>query len=308
LCGDYKFYIQQTLIEGQIDDLKATPSIEARLLLIQELKWILRCGTDSEQKAILTKLEEGLGADQAKVIWTEAGTPFGDYSGTYSSYYGGAKGRLGRLGTSEVNAYNAFAFDPRKDDESSFSSSADAAATSAVPILTATDILYFYGHQYAQYNAPGVFANGTQTQFIDLRLLADKGSFGRVKLIISTSCATCCVEALNVFATLFPNTVILGYRKSAPIDGQAVRNDFDKGIQALKRPLLLDQPVDVGAIIGVWKSVVERHHPNERVRIPGYYQSGAVHYLEMGVWKSLPAADAANSCREKGSTIEEAVR
>ncbi|WP_161569991.1 hypothetical protein [Salinigranum halophilum] len=36
-------------------------------------------------------------------------------------------------------------------------------------VLTATALLYFHGHQYAQYRAPDVFANGTQTKFIDLR-------------------------------------------------------------------------------------------------------------------------------------------
>ena len=173
-------------------------------------------------------------------------------------------------------------------------------------MLTATDILYFYGHHYAQYNAPGVFANGIQTQFIDLRALASKGDFSRVKLIVSTSCATICKEAVETFAPILTNAVILGYRKSAPLNGEAVRNDFDRGIRNLKRPLLLEESVDVAAIIGVWKSVVQRHHPNESDRLPGYYQNGTVHYLESGTWKSMPATDPANTCRKKGSGLEEA--
>ena len=151
-----------------------------------------------------------------------------------------------------------------------------------------------------------MFANGTQTQFIDLRSLAAKGDYSRVKLIISTSCATICKEAASIFSSLFPNAVILGYRKSAPIDGDAVRTAFDKGIHGLKRPLLLDEAVDVNAIIGVWKSVVEQYHPNEARRLPGYYQNGTVHYLENGTWQSMPSGDAANTCRKKGSTVEEA--
>jgi hypothetical protein len=173
------------------------------------------------------------------------------------------------------------------------------------PVLVATDLLYFWGHQFAQYDNPGVFSNGTMTQFLDLRALAGKGDFSRVKLIVSTSCATCCKEAVETFATIFPNAVILGYRKGAPKFGEVVRTDFEKGIQSLKRPLLLDEPVDVNAIIGVWKSVVKRHHPNENKSLPGYYQSGTVHYLEMGTWKSMPATGTNNSCRKKGSTIEE---
>ena len=191
-------------------------------------------------------------------------------------------------------------------DPATFRSRRESAAVTEAPTLAATDLLYFYGHQYAQYSNPGVFANGTQTQFIDLRSLAGKGDFSRVKLIVSTSCATCCKEAIDTFAPIFPNAVILGYRKSAPIDGDAVRNDFDKGIHTLKRPLLLDQPVDVNAIIGVWKSVVKRHHPKESKRLPGYYQGGTVHYLEDGIWDSMNATDAENTCKKKGTTLDEA--
>ena len=172
--------------------------------------------------------------------------------------------------------------------------------------MSATDLLYFYGHQYAQYNSPGVFANFTQTEFIDLRALAGKGDFSRVKLLISTSCATCCQEAVSVFSSLFPNVVILGFRRSAPEKGDAMRNAFDSGIKNLKRPLLLNEPVDVSAIIGVWKSVAQTRFPKEAASQPAYYQAGTVYYLEMGTWKSLPATDPANSCKKKGSTVEEA--
>lgn len=306
LCDEYVYFIEKLVIEGEIDDLKVTPDVERRLELIRELKWIWRCGTDAEKSEIKSKLETGLGAEAAAAIWKEAGTPLGGYRGAYPGYYKGAKRRLAGLGVSEIEAYEAFAYEPGSSAASTFLTGRESAATTEAPVLTATDLLYFYGHQYAQYNNPGVFANGTQTQWIDLRALAGKGDFSRVKLIVSTSCATCCKEAVETFAPLFPNAVILGYRKSAPISGEDVRNDFDRGIRDLKRPLLLDEPVDVNAIIGVWKSIVKRHHPNETTRLPGYYQSGTVHYLESGTWKSMPATDAANSCRKKGSTIEEA--
>lgn len=306
LCADYVYFIEKIIIEGQIEDLKATPDVEKRLELIRELKWILRCGTDAEKSEIKDMLGTGLGEKEGVAVWKEAGTPFGGYRGAYPGYYGGAKGRLERLGTSEVEAYEAFAYDPTSSPSATFISGRETAATAEAPSLVATDILYFYGHQYAQYSAPGVFANGIQTQFIDLRALAGKGDFGRVKLIVSTSCATICKEAIEIFAPLFPNAVLLGYRKSAPINGKAVRNNFDKGIRGLKRPLLLEEPVDVNAIIDVWKSVIKRHHPNENTRLPGYYQNGTVHYLENGTWQSMPATDIGNTCRKKGERIEEA--
>ncbi|MFC1749826.1 DUF4157 domain-containing protein [Pseudomonadota bacterium] len=306
LCASYDYAAKKTEIEGLVSSIKATPDVEKRLKLIQALKWILRCGAEAETTEITTTLNTGLGATEASALWAEAGTAFGGYRGAYPGYYGGAKGRLKRLGVSEIEGYDAFSFTPGTDSNSKFLRGRERTATTEAPVLTATDLLYFYGHQYAQYDNPGVFANWHQTRFIDLRALDGKGDFSRVKLIVSTSCATCCKEAVEVFSPLFPNAVILGYRKSAPKKGEDVRNDFDKSIRALKRPLLLDQAIDVNAIIEVWKTVVKRHHPREDKRLPGYLQGGTVHYLELGVWKSMPATDAGNSCYNKGSTIEEA--
>ena len=307
LCENYVYIVGKMFIEFRAKGLKAAPGdVEKRMELIRGLKWIWRCATPGEKSEIKSILKTNLGEKTATTIWKEAGTPFGGYRGAYPGYYGGAKGRLKRLGMSIVEAFDSFAFNPRSDPMSDFNTSGEAAATTEAPVMEAVDILYFYGHQYAQYNFPGVFANGTQTRFIDLKALAGKGDFSRVKLIISTSCATCCKEAIETFTPLFPNAVILGYRKSAPSEGEAVRNAFDRGIQGLKRPLLLNEPVDVNAIIGVWKSVIKRFHPNEKTRLPGYYQGGTVHYLEKGTWKSMSATDAGNSCRKKGGAISEA--
>lgn len=306
LCASFSFATKKAQIQAHIDALKAAPDVETRLKLIQELKWIRRCGSQTETAEITAALEAGLGVTEAAAVWAESGKAFGGYRGMYPGYYSGAKARVTGLGATEVSSFGAFSYDPRSSDASTFAPKAEAAATAEAADVEATDLLYFYGHQYAQYDAPGVFANGTQTRFIDLRSLAAKGNFGRVKLMVSTSCATICKEAVDVFAPLFPNAVILGYRKSAPIEGNAVRNSFDTAIAGLKKPLLLDQPVDVDAIIGVWKSVMEKHHPNEAERLPGYYQGGTVHYLENGVWKSMPASDPANTCKKKGSRLEEA--
>lgn len=301
LCATYDYAAKKTAIEGHVTTLKATPDVETRLTLIREVKWIVRCGTAAQKTEIQTLLETGLGTETGKGVWEEAGQPFGGYRGVYPGYYGGAKGRLKRLGTSEIEGYaplsrGRIGSDPHRK----------RSAKAEAPTLTATDILYFYGHQFAQYNHPGVFSNGTFTQWVDLRTLAAEGDFKRVKLVVSTSCATICKEALAVFTALFPNAVILGYRKSAPEQGEAVRNDFDTAIRDLKRPLLLEESVDVEAIISAWKSVIERRHPNESRRLPGYYKNGTVHYLESGTWNSMAGSDAANSCRKKGSTLDEA--
>ena len=306
LCKQYLPIVVEVITEGLIEDLKTAPDIEKRLELVRELKWVRRCGTEAERSRAVAGLEAAFGRKEASAIWKEAGTPLGGYRGAYPGYYGGPKGRLKWLGVSETEAYGAFAFDTEADPAEAFLTAREAAATAEAATLTATDLLYFYGHHYSQYNAPGVFADVTQTQFIDLRALAGKGDFGRVKLILSTSCATCCKEAVETLSAIFPNAVILGYRRSSPKGGDSVRNDFDNGIRALKRPLLLEESVDVNAIIGVWKTVVQRRHPNERRRLPSYYKDGIVHYLEAGVWESMIATISRNSCKKKGDTLREA--
>jgi Domain of unknown function (DUF4157) len=306
LCADYKPHVDLIVAEGCTDRLAEKDDPEQRLELVRNLKIIRRCGSDEEKKQIQDYMKSKLGEKPAKEIWKEAGTAFGGYRGVFPGYYPGGKSRLRNLGIKEAQGFQKFDYPEPTIEEAIFQPRAEAAAKPMAKTIEATDILYFYGHQYAQYENPGAFANGTQDQFVDLRELEGEGKFGRVKLIISTSCATICKEALEVFTKLFPNAVILGYRKSSPERGGAVRNSFDSAIRALKKPLLLDQPVDVTAIIEAWKSVIKKHHPNEAKRLPGYYQGGTVYFLEKGKWDSVAGTDAANSCFDKGTDIQQA--
>jgi hypothetical protein len=306
LCSSYNALVDTTIAEGCVDKLAAKDDPEKRMELVRALKIIRRCASEEEKKDILSYMESKLGAKPAKEIWKEAGTAFGGYRGLFPAYYGGAKSRLQKLGIKQAEGFKKFDYPEPTIDPAKFHPRAEAAAKAMAKTVEATDILYFYGHQYAQYGNPGAFANGTQDQFVDLRELEGEGKFGRVKLIVSTSCATICKEALEVFAKLFPNAVILGYRKSAPIKGDAVRNSFDTAIRGLKRPLLLDEPVDVAAIVEAWKSVVRKHHPKEAERLPGYYQDGTVHFLKNGKWGSVAGTDPANSCKTKGTEIQQA--
>ncbi len=306
LCADYDSAIDVIIAKGRTESFKTSGDDEDRLRLIQSLKWIKRCGTDKEKEGIVQHMTAELGEVQALSIWKETGTAFGGYRGVFPGYYKGAKSRLEKLGVSKAEGFEKFDYPEPTIVDTIFDPRAEKSASAMAATIERTDILYFYGHQYAQYGNPGAFANGTQDEFVDLRKLEGKGKFGSVKLIVSTSCAIICKEALEVFAKLFPNAVILGYRKSAPLKGGAVRNSFDSAIKSLKKPLLLDQPVDVTAITDVWKSVVRKHHPNEATRLPGYYQDGTVHYLAKGKWHSIAGTDEANSCKKKGTQIQQA--
>jgi hypothetical protein len=300
--------VELPIAERQTNELATKDDPEKRIELVRTLKSIHRCASDEEKKQIQDHMASKLGEKPAKEIWKEAKTAFGGYRGVFPGYYPGGKSRLKKLGIREAEGFQKFNYPEPTIDETIFKPRAEVSAKAMAKTIEATDILYFYGHQYAQYENPGAFANGTQDQFVDLRELEGEGKFSRVKLIISTSCATICKEALEVFNKLFPNAVILGYRRTAPEKGEAVRNSFDSAIRGLKKPLLLEEPVDVTAIIDAWKSVIKKHHRNEAERLPGYYQKGTVYFLKNGKWDSIAGTDEANSCKKKGTEIEQARR
>lgn len=305
LCDEYVFIVDRLVTEHDVDAYAGDMTTEKRHEVIRDLKIFHRCATPEEIAQIKAYLESKLGAEEATAIWTEARKAFGGYTGAYPGYYN-SKSRLKNLGVSKTEGFAPFNYPEPYIEPAKFDPRGKAKAKAMAGMMERVDLLYFYGHQYAQYGNPGAFANWHQDRFVDLRKLEGEGDFSQVKLIISTSCATICAEALAVFTKLFPNAVILGYRKSAPKEGEAVRNAFDKAVTGLKKPLLLDQPVDIAAIISAWQKVVKAKHPNEAKSLPGYYKDGEVHYLEHGKWASMPGSDAANSCRKKGTRIQEA--
>ena len=295
LCETFKFddarkeVDKQAALAAKSDDL---------LPLIRALKPIRRCATAKQQTQVKDSLSSSLSTAKADKAWAAAGTAFGGYVGFYPGYAADVKTHLNKLGASESLASNTFEL---SDEGKTHKKRAKTAAAGDVADLGRTDIVYFRGHQYAQYKAPGLFADGDETKGFDLRYVEKKGGFGNVKLMISTSCATLCQEAASVFSGLFPNAVILGYRKSAPIDGGAVRADLTKRINELNRPLLLDQPVDVAAIISIWKAIAESIHKGQTGPQPGIYQGGTVTYWDGSAWQTVTATDAKkNACRKKG--------
>lgn len=259
---------------------------------IRTLKMVLRCGSVEQQDEYRLQLITKVGEETAKILWAQAGTAFGGYVGMYPKFAPDMKRRLKKLGVSETVDFSDF------DASKSYQSRAATAASGEIADLGRTDILYFRGHQYAQYGAPGVFTSDG-SRWVDLRYVKQTGGFANVKLLISTSCATICKEALEIFTGLFPNAVLLGYRKSAPVDGGAVRDSFDKKIQGLKRGLLLDQQVDVDAIIGVWKATITAIHKGQTDPQPGFFQAGTVEYWDGKAWQTVTPTSDDNKCKRK---------
>ncbi len=295
LCASFDFAAARGDVEAQAARFLADGDL---LPLIRSLKPIRRCATPEQQTQVRGALASAaVPAAKADEAWAAAGTAFGGYVGFYPGFAPDIKTHLGKLGASESLSSGKFELSPKG---STHRSRAKATAASGSADLARSDIVYFRGHQYAQYKAPGHFANGDESQGVDLRYFEKAGGYANVKLMISTSCATLCQEAAAAFSSLFPNAVILGYRKSAPIEGAQVRADLTQRINALTRPLLLDQPVDVAAIISIWRSVVESRHKGQTGPQAGYYQGGTVTYWDGTAWQSITAADAKNACKVKG--------
>ena len=276
---------------------KAFTEATGLLPLIRALKPIRRCATPAQQQSSRDALRAALPAGKADEAWEAAGTAFGGYTGFYPGFAPDIKRHLGKLGASE--SLSSGSFEP-SGDGGTHKRRATATAGGTRGDLARSDIVYFRGHQYAQYKAPGYFADGDETKGVDLRYFARAGGYGNVKLMISTSCATLCLEAAAVFSSLFPNAVILGYRKSAPLEGDKVRADLTQRINALNRPLLLDQAVDVDTIVATWKSVIESRHKGQTGPQPGICRGGNVEYWDGAAWHAVSASDAANSCKVKG--------
>jgi len=297
VCDTFDFDITRGLISTLAADYAKTKNTNTRLAVIRQIKLIRRCATPEQQQQVRTDLAGAIGTKEEGVVWVEAGTPLGGYTGMYPGFASDIKQRLEALGTSETYKFGTFDI---SGSGSTYRARAKAVASGEVPELARTDILYFRGHQYAQYRAPGLFADGSETYGFDLRYIEKVGGFPNVKLLISTSCATLCKEAFDVFHGLFPNAVILGYRKSAPLEGKAVRTALESKVKALARPLLLDEPVDVKAIILAWESVIEERHKGDTAQLPGYFSGGSIRYWDGAAWQVINPSDNANKCREKG--------
>ncbi|MBL8442505.1 MAG: DUF4157 domain-containing protein [Zoogloeaceae bacterium] len=299
LCKDFDLADARKALEALIHQYDKDKNL---LPLIRNLKWFRRCATEAEQTAARDELAKRIPPDEAKRAWDESAGAFGGYVGFRPGYAPDVDRHLKKLGTSETLASETFELTASK---SRHRRGAKAAAAADMGDLERTDIVYFRGHQYAQYKAPGLFANGSETRGFDLRYVEKVGGFANVKLMISTSCATLCQEAVGVFRSLFPNAIILGYRKSAPIDGAGVRNALTKRINAINRPLLLDQPVDVSAIIDAWRAVIESRHKGHERPVPGYLQGNTVTYWDGKAWHTITANDAANACKVKGNYTDQ---
>jgi len=168
----------------------------------------------------------------------------------------------------------------------------DASITdAAIKAFDQSDLLFFSGHQYAQYKRPGLFTNDSSESCFNISLVSK--AINRVKVVASTSCATICKDPAKIFSAKFPNAIILGYRLSAPLDGSKVSTAFSNELVS-KGPLDLSSSADLQKIKDAWKKVVLTKGSKEGQ--PGILSGADVEFWNGKEWKTVTASSKENDC------------
>lgn len=222
--------------------------------------------------------------DDRKLAWAESRKPFAGYvmSGFDTAKRFTTGDNLRRLGATLSGAhepYREFAKDPGK----------------AQKAFEDASVLVFSGHQYAQYKLPGVWTDGGANT-LDVRGI--KGPLPNVKLLISTSCATLCKEAWQVWKSIFPNAVFLGAARSTPLKGSVLANAF---VKSLPQDLLFDPGAPgMSSAISAWKSAVQATQTGDVRGGVLDIAAGTVEIWDGKKWINLGAGDKDNVCKVKG--------
>ncbi len=124
-----------------------------------------------------------------------------------------------------------------------------------------------------------------------------KGPFPNIKLLISTSCATLCKEAFEIWKDIFPNAIFLGAARSTPLNGDVLANAF---IKNLPKDLLFDPGAPgLSGAISAWKSAVQKTQTGDVRGGVLDIAAARVEIWDGKKWLSLAATDKENECRVK---------
>jgi hypothetical protein len=274
------------------------------------LKRARACFADFDEAAFLTLVPEGttiysddlrksagkghrkaVRKDDRKLAWAESLKPFAGYflSGFDTAnrlLTGGNKQKLGGTMAPSHKPWREFA---EKHTESDKRDEAQQAFSEA-------NVLVFSGHQYAQYKLPGVWNTGNWDRTLDVRGIT--GPLDNVKLLISTSCATLCKEAFEVWKNIFPNAVFLGAAKSTPLKGSKLANAF---VKRLPKDLLFDPGAPgLESAKTAWKSAVEKTQTSGVRGGVLDIAAGTVDLWFDRKWNHMSATDPDNECYIKG--------
>jgi len=239
------------------------------------------------RKRIAPGYSKTIAGDDRKLAWRESQKPFAGYAvgGFDPSSRFTTSGRLKQLGYTPTPSHTGTK-ETAEDPDRAQKSFAEA------------DVLVFSGHQYAQYKAPGLWANDAATVSYDARTLS--GPLNNVSLIVSTSCATICRDPATIWKSLFPKAVFLGYKKSAPLNGGAMAASF---AARLPKDLLLEPGGGgVQSAVQAWKAAIQSNHPGDSATQAGWMDIAAnqVEYWTGKKFVAVTADSDQNACKEKG--------
>lgn len=236
------------------------------------------------RKAVSIGHKKEVAKNDLKLAWAESRKPF---AGLLVSGFDTANRFMNSKNLRKLGATPVASHEPYRE----FANHPDKAQKA----FEATDVLVFSGHQYAQYKLPGVWTNGAE-KTLDVRGI--KGPLPNVKLIISTSCATLCKEAFEVWKGIFPNAVFLGAARSTPLNAGALANTF---VKSLPKDLLFDPGAPgLSDAINAWKSAVKK---TQTGGVRGGVLDIAAATVELWdgkKWLNLAATDKDNICKVKG--------
>jgi hypothetical protein len=247
--------------------------------------------SEATRKEVSTGHTKAATTDDRTLAWAESLKPFAGYLGsgfdTANRLLTGANRR--KLGLTMAPSHKPFGEFADKHTESKHRAAAQKA-------FSESNVLVFSGHQYAQYKLPGVWNTGDWGVTFDMRGIT--GPLNNVRLLISTSCATLCKEAFDVWKSIFPNAMFLGAARSTPLDGAKLANAF---VNNLPADLLFDAGAPgLDGAVGAWKTAVEK---TQSAGVRGGVldiAGGTVEYWSGTAWVKVNATDPDNSCKSKG--------
>jgi hypothetical protein len=291
-------------IVDRVSDAAADQDLLPELYL--SLKRARACFTDFDEAAFLALIPEGTTIysdenrktvskghskaakkDDRILAWAESLKSFAGYIGsgydTASRLLTGANRR--KLGLTMAPSHKPWRSFADKQNESGHRPDAQQA-------FSESNVLVFSGHQYAQYQLPGVWNTGNWDYTLDVRGIT--GPLNNVKLLISTSCATLCKEAYEVWKDIFPNAIFLGAARSTPKKGSKLANAF---VNNLPPDLLFDEGAPgLSSAISAWKTAVEKTQTSAVRGGVLDIASGTLEYWYEKKWVKVNATDATNNC------------
>ncbi len=247
--------------------------------------------TDANRKEVQKGHSKAAKTDDRTLVWAESLKSFAGYIGsgfdTANRLLGGANRR--KLGLTLAPSHKHFSKFSDKQNESLHRGDAQQA-------FSESNVLVFSGHQYAQYNLPGVWNTGDWDVTLDVRGIT--GPLDNVRLLISTSCATLCKEAYEVWKSIFPKGIFLGAARSTPLKGSTLANAFVKN---LPPDLLFDEGAPgISSAISAWKTAVEKTQSSAVRGGVLDIAAGTIEYWDGKKWITVNATDAENDCYRKG--------